>query len=255
MKARPTAAEGGDGAVSATAARYLEAIYYIVHEGEPVRPSRLAEWLGVSPPTVTGVVQRLRDQGTVTIRPDHSLALTPPGELAAASIVRRHRVVERWLTDEMGLDWAAADAEAGRIAHYFSEQLVDRIFTKLGQPSTCPHGNDIPGVEGIPRRLVSLADLESGLVAPISRISEVAEHEAPQLLQLLDTEGLHLGEMVEVVRSSGSEAVSVLCRGRRTALGLGAATAVWVDLSRGRGPDATAGAAGALLGTPRTPAR
>jgi DtxR family Mn-dependent transcriptional regulator len=221
--------------VSATAARYLEAIHYIIHEGEPVRPSRLAEWLGVSPPTVTGVVQRLRDQGQVTIRSDHSLALTPAGDRAAASIVRRHRVVERWLTDEIGLDWAAADTEAGRISHYFSEDLVDRIFTKLGQPSTCPHGNDIPGARSLTRRLVSLAELEPGVVAPISRISEVAEHEAPQLLRLLDAERLHLGKMVEVVRSSGSEAVTVVCRGHRTAMGLGAATAVWVDLSRGRG--------------------
>jgi DtxR family Mn-dependent transcriptional regulator len=235
MKVSRSAADGTDGVVSATTARYLEAIHYIIHEGEPVRPSRLAEWLGVSPPTVTGVVQRLRDQGQVTIGSDHSLALTPVGELAAASIVRRHRVVERWLTDEMGLDWAAADAEAGRISHYFSEDLVDRIFAKLGQPSTCPHGNDIPGARVLPRQLVSLAELEAGVMAPISRISEVAEHEAPQLLRLLDAEQLHLGEMVEVVRSSGSEAITVVCRGRRTAMGLGAATAVWVDLSQGGG--------------------
>ncbi|MHB8313512.1 MAG: metal-dependent transcriptional regulator [Candidatus Dormibacteria bacterium] len=218
--------------ISPTGARYLEAIYYIAHEGEAVRPSRLAEWLGVSPPTVTGVVQRLRDQGLLEIRADHSLVLAGPGMAAASSAVRRHRVVERWLTDEMGLDWAAADLEAGRISHAFSEELVDRILAKLGGPATCPHGNEIPGVQGLPRHLVNLAELPQGVIAPISRVSEVAEHEAPQLLSLLDQEGLRLGVDVEVIRSLGSQAVTVLRGSHRTALGLGAAQAVWVDLSR-----------------------
>jgi len=218
--------------ISATGARYLEAIYYIAHEGEAVRPSRLAYWLGVSPPTVTGVVQRLRDQGLLEMRADHSLVLAARGVAEATSTVRRHRVVERWLTDEMGLDWAAADLEAGKISHAFSDELVDRILVKLGVPATCPHGNEIPGVPSPPRDLVNLAELSQGLRAPISRVSEVAEHEAPQLLSLLDQEGLRLGVDVEVIRSAGSEAVTVLRGVHRTALGLGAAEAVWVDVSR-----------------------
>ncbi|MHB8554476.1 MAG: metal-dependent transcriptional regulator [Candidatus Dormibacteria bacterium] len=224
--------------VSATVARYLEAVYYIAHEGEIVRPSRLAEWLGVSPPTVTGLVQRLRDQGLIVISPDHSLTLAAEGVTAASVIVRRHRVVERWLTDEIGLDWAAADEEAGRISHAFSDQLIDRILTKLGSPGTCPHGNEIPGVEGPARSLVNLANLGPGLVAPISRVSEVAEHEAPQLLSLLDREGLRIGVEVAVIRPSGAEAVTVLRGAHQTALGLGAATAVWVDLNQARDPEA-----------------
>lgn len=99
-------------------------------------------------------------------------------------------------------------------------------------PATCPHGNEIPGVPSPPRHLVNLAELTQGLRAPISRVSEVAEHEAPQLLSLLDQEGLRLGVDVEVIRSTGSEAVTVLRGTDRTALGLGAAQAVWVDVSR-----------------------
>ncbi len=236
--------------LSAVSARYLEAIYYMAHEGEPVRPSRLAEWLGVQAPTVTGVVQRMRDRGYLVIQPDRSLSLTEVGEAAAADIVRRHRVVERWLADEMGLDWAAADHEAGRIAQFFSADLVGRLFERLGRPTTCPHGNEIPGAGCPPRELVSLAELGPGVVAPIARISEVAEHEAPQLLRLLDQEGLHLGEMVGVHRSAGAGAITVARARRHTSLGLAAARAVWVDVSQSL-PEVRRGrAAGAE--TPRT---
>lgn len=235
--------------LSPVAARYLEVIHYVVHEGQVPRPSRLAEWMGVSAPTVTGILSRLRAQALVEVTPDRVPRLTSAGETEAAAIVRRHRVVERWLCDELGLDWAAADEEAGRISHQFSDQVVDRIFERLGRPPTCPHGNEIPGAQALTRRLVSLAELDEGQVAPISRISEVAEHEAPQLLTLLAREGLTMGEPVEVRRDLGAEAVVVLHRGHQTALGMRAAVAVWVDLSRAQG-DRRDGASPA--GTPRT---
>ena len=127
----PSTRNSGPG-LSVVAARYLEAIYYMAHEGEAVRPSRLAEWLGVRAPTVTGVVQRMRDRGYLVTAADHSLSLTDSGEEEAAEAVRRHRVVERWLADEVGLDWATADLEAGRIAHHFSSALVSRLFKRLG---------------------------------------------------------------------------------------------------------------------------
>ena len=187
----------------ATVASCLEAAYHTAHEGEIVRPSRLAEWLGVSPSTVTGVVQRLCAQGLPVIRPDHSLTLTAQGVTVASVIVRRHRAVERWLTDEIGLDWAAADEEAGRISHAFSDQLTYRILAKPGEPVTCPHGNEIPGVDGSARGLVNLADLVPELVAPVPRVSEVAEREAPQLLSPLDRGGLRIGVELAVIRPSG----------------------------------------------------
>lgn len=216
-------------ALSATAARYMEAIYYIAHEGEAVRPSRLAEWLGVSAPTVTGVMQRLHDQGLVEFHPDRSAVLTAAGEAAAAGVVRQHRVVERWLADVIGLDWATADQEAGRMAHSFSHEVLERILDSMGRPMTCPHGNEIPGA-GLPQtETESLYELPPGVPARISRISEVAEREAPQLLQLLAHEGLGLGARVEVRHQPGADAVTVLVDGRQTALGFRAARAVWVE--------------------------
>lgn len=219
-------------AVGPVAARYLEVIHYVVHEGEVPRPSRLAEWIGVSAPTVTGVLRRLADLGLLTTTPDRVPHLTEAGEREAAMIVRRHRIVERWLADELGLDWAAADEEAGTLAHHLSDRVVGLLYERMGRPSTCPHGNDIPGAPTPDRRLVSLLDLAPGLVAPISRISEVAEHEAPQLLLLLAHEGLVIGQPVEVTRDGGSGAVTVHHRGGSTALGRRPASAVWVDLNQ-----------------------
>ena len=187
------------------AERYLEAIYYIEHEGETPRPGRLAEWLGVSAPTATVSLQRLARDGWVRAGPDHGVQLTETGELAAAEIVRRHRIIERWLTDTLGLDWATADREAATLAHGVSPLVLERIDATLGHPSTCPHGNVIPGRRP-PRggHLSRLADLEPGSRGRVARISEVAEHDAPHLLATLSAHELYPGTEVAVVDAGGS---------------------------------------------------
>jgi DtxR family Mn-dependent transcriptional regulator len=177
--------EPAAGPLTETAERYLETIYYITHEGEVVRPGRLAEWLRVSPPTVTVTLQRLARDGWLEIAADRSVGLTTAGAVAAAAIVRRHRLLERWLVDVLGLDWAAADREAALLAHGISELVVGRLDDHLGHPRTCPHGNTVPGRDEPRAALVALADLPVGAIATVARISEVAEHDAPQLLGLL----------------------------------------------------------------------
>jgi DtxR family transcriptional regulator, iron-dependent repressor len=214
---------------SETADRYLEAVYYIEHEGEVARPGRLAEWLGVSAPTVTVTLQRLARDGWVKIAGDRSVELSDAGAEAAAAIVRRHRIVERWLTDVLGLDWATADREAASLAPGISVTVLDRLDEHLGHPSTCPHGNVIPGRRP-PKgsRLVRLTDLGPGSAARVARISEVAEHEAPQLLATLDRHGLLPGVELRVVERQGtSQTVQV---GATTAvLEEGIARAIWVE--------------------------
>jgi DtxR family Mn-dependent transcriptional regulator len=197
----PVVAETGHR--SETVDRYLEAIYYIEHEGEVPRPGRLAEWLGVSAPTVSVTLQRLARDGWVRIAVDRSVELTQSGDQAAALIVRRHRIVERWLTDVLGLDWATADREAASLTHGVSEIVLDRLDAHLGHPTTCPHGNVIPGRRA-PKggRLIRLIDVAEGETARVARISEVAEHEAPQLLTALDDRGLLPGVAVTVVGSA-----------------------------------------------------
>ena len=130
---------------SEVVSHYLEAIYYIWAEGEPVRSARLADWLSVSRPTVTVALRRMTRDGMVRLNARKEIELTAKGRRMAEAIVRRHRIMERWLTDGLGLDWVTADAEAARLEHAVSEVVERRLYEVLGRPRTCPHGNPIPG--------------------------------------------------------------------------------------------------------------
>ena len=214
------------GRLSETAGRYLEAIYHIAHEGDVVRPGGLADWLAVSRPTVTVTLQRLARDGWVEVAEDRSISLTAAGEVAASDLVRRHRILERWLVDVLGLDWAAGDREASLLVHGVSDEVVDRLDQHLEHPRSCPHGNPVPGRGTIPAGLVRLDLLPPGEAAKVVRISEIAEHEAPQLLRLLHELDVTPGRSV-TVRSLGAS-LGVEVEGTAVELDRGAARAVWV---------------------------
>ncbi|HET6794038.1 MAG TPA: metal-dependent transcriptional regulator [Acidimicrobiales bacterium] len=219
------------GLPSPAASRYLEAVWYMEGEGEPVRPGRLAAWLGVSAPTVSVALQRLARDGLVSLGPDRRVAFTDAGRRAAAVLVRRHRVVECWLTHDLGLDWAAADAEADRLAFALSETVLDRLYARLGRPATCPHGNAIPGASAPDGdQLVSLASLAAGRAGRVVRISEMAEHRAPEVLELLHRSGLVPGAAVAVAGPAPDPGViSVEVGGADVTLARTTAAAVWVQ--------------------------
>jgi DtxR family Mn-dependent transcriptional regulator len=179
--------------------RYLEAIYYMWSEGEPTRSARLADWLGVSRPTVTVALRRMARDGMVRMNSRKEIEMTVVGRRVAESIVRRHRIMERWLTDVLGLDWVSADTEAARLEHAVSEKVERRLYQTLGRPRTCPHGNPIPGHSKASPKERRLATLDAGARAAISRVSEVAEREAPLLLAYLDERRLTPGRKVDVL--------------------------------------------------------
>ncbi len=187
--------------------RYLEAIYYMTAEGEPVRSARLADWLGVSRPTVTAALRRMIRDGMVRQSARKEIVLTEEGERAAAAIVRRHRIIERWLTDALGLDWVRADEEAARLEHAISELVEKRLYSALGGPLTCPHGNPIPGYSEPSPGEERLSAQRAGARVKVSRISEVAEREAPVLLsyllerQIVPGRPLRVAEVDEVGRT------------------------------------------------------
>src|SRR5258708_11488344 len=168
-------------------------------EGEPLRSARLADWLGVSRPTVTVAVRRMTGYGMVRMNRRKESELNAKGRRMAEAIVRRHRIMERWLTDALGLDWVTADAEAARLEHAVSEVVEKRLYKALGRPQTCPHGNPIPGYSEAVAREVRLASLGAGDRASISRVSEVAEREAPRLLAYLHERNLVPGREVRVL--------------------------------------------------------
>jgi DtxR family transcriptional regulator, iron-dependent repressor len=204
-------------------AHYLEAIFYIQAEGETVRSARLADWLSVSRPTVTAALRRMTRDGMVRLNPRKEIELTGRGESAAAAIVRRHRIMERWLTDVLGLDWVSADAEAERLEHAVSEVVEEKLYRVLGKPTTCPHGNPIPGYSTMRANEVRLSSLGAGERGTITRISEVAQREAPPLLVYLHARGLHPGARItvedvdEVGRTIRLRAARVMTLSRETA--------------------------------------
>jgi DtxR family Mn-dependent transcriptional regulator len=215
---------------SQTVGRYLEAIYYIDAEGERVKAARLAEWLGVSQPTAGATLQRMVRDGLVQISSSKDVSLTAGGRDTAAGVVRRHRVAERWLTDVLGLNWLAADEEAGRLEHALSDAVTDRLYKLIGEPRTCPHGNPIPGAAYDGKTEQALRDLPPGARSRIRRVSEVAEHETPQLLNFLDSSALKLGAQVKSVAvNAGAGTLTVEVGGRQVAMSLQVAGKIWVE--------------------------
>ena len=186
---------------SEVVSRYLEAIFYMWSEKEPLRSARLADWLGVSRPTVAVGLRRMTRDGLVRMNGRKEIQLTPRGMRTAESIVRRHRIMERWLTDGLGLDWVTADEEAARLEHAVSEVVEQRLYEVLGRPATCPHGNPIPGHSQAVPNEVRLSSLRTGDRASLTRVSEVAEREAPLLLSYLHQRDLTPGREVRVLEA------------------------------------------------------
>lgn len=214
---------------SEVVAHYLEAIYYMESEGEPLRSARLADWLGVSRPTVTVAVRRMAGYGMVRMNKRKEVELTAAGKRAAEAIVRRHRIMERWLTDGLGLDWVTADEEAARLEHAVSEVVERRLYEVLGRPATCPHGNPIPGYSKAQPREVRLASLQAGSHASVSRVSEVAEREAPTLLNYLHERGLTPGRAIVVTEVDGVARTIKMRAGKRSlTLSHDTAAKLWV---------------------------
>jgi len=213
---------------SEVVSRYLEAIYYMWSEKEPLRSARLADWLGVSRPTVAVGLRRMTRDGLVRMNGRKEIELTAKGMESAESIVRRHRIMERWLTDGLGLDWVTADAEAARLEHAVSDVVEQRLYEVLGQPATCPHGNPIPGYSQAAAREVRLSSLRTGDRAGVTRVSEVAEREAPLLLSYLHQRDLTPGRQVQVLEADDvGKTLRVKVADREVTLSHETASKVW----------------------------
>jgi len=229
QKPRLDKSNEGNKEPSEVVSRYLEAIYYMWSEGEPLRSARLADWLAVSRPTVTVALRRMTRDGMVRMNSRKEVELTPRGFKQAEAIVRRHRIMERWLTDALGLDWVTADAEAARLEHAVSEVVERRVYEALGRPMTCPHGNPIPGHSKAAPRERRLAMLTTGARASVSRVSEVAEREAPPLLAYLAERKLTPGRAIQVLEVDGvGRTIRIRSGEREVTLSHDTAAKLWV---------------------------
>ena len=164
---------------------YLEAIHELEEEGTVVIQARLAERLGHSAPSVSEMIRRLRADGFVDVL-DRAVVLTDKGRSRAESVVRKHRLAERLLTDVIGLPWHKAHLEACRWEHVISDEVEERLVVLLGHPTTCPHGNPIPGtaVADDEADLVALALSEPGDQVRLRRVTEQVEIDIEALTYL-----------------------------------------------------------------------
>jgi DtxR family Mn-dependent transcriptional regulator len=180
----------------------LKAIYRLTNRvvgdaaDEGAHTGALADSLGLSPGTVTATVKRLADRGFADHRPYRGVELTATGRRAAVSCIRRHRIVERFLSDMLGYAWNEADRLAGSIEHDLPQEVEDRLFVALHRPTTCPHGFPIPEPEmvDIPE-MPPLYTLEPGDVAIVAVPGSIDD----DVVAFLDTLGLRPGVRTEVL--------------------------------------------------------
>ena len=165
---------------------YLTTIYELAEDGITVIQARLAERLGYSAPTVWETMKRLTADGYVTIS-GREISLTRSGRTLAEGVVRKHRLAERLLTDVIGLPWHKAHAEAGRWEHVISDEVEERLRVILDDPSTCPHGNPIPGTKKSSVSMFALSDAQPGDEVRLERVTESVEIDGDAMAYLVDS--------------------------------------------------------------------
>jgi DtxR family transcriptional regulator, iron-dependent repressor len=187
---------------------YLQIMFWLEEAGLPINGANIARAMQLSPPTVHEMIGRLEGDGYVERADDRSLTFTERGRSEAEAISRRHRLIERFLTDVLGIPWDEVHEEAERLEHAMSPVLEERMLAAIGDAKTCPHGHPI--VEGAREEGVLLADVEPGADVVILRF----ENEAEEILHYLKQTGLHPGLEGKLEESDAEEVVVTSADGR-----------------------------------------
>jgi DtxR family transcriptional regulator, Mn-dependent transcriptional regulator len=195
--------------LSASIQDYTKEIYALRTRDGQVRTSMLAERLGVSAPSVSGMIRTLVDRGLVAHEPYRGITLTPEGERVALGVIRHHRLLELFLAESLGVPWSRVHEEAEQLEHAISEELEEQIAARLGDPSLNPYGEPIPSREGAIKEVGGsrLTDLDAGQMGIFVEIP----HAEPGVLGLLEERGIRIGDRIELIeeRALGSVVVSV----------------------------------------------
>lgn len=174
---------------------YIKHVFRLQQVSSPVSTSALAESMRVAPSTVTDTLKRLSQKGLINYVPYHGITLTPEGEKVAVKAIRRHRIVERFLTDMLGFEWHEAHEEALSFENDLSDEVEKRLYAALNHPKVCPHGYPIPSkVEDVLVEEVSLYSLEPGERAEIMSVRD----DDPELLQFMASLGIKPGVKVKI---------------------------------------------------------
>jgi DtxR family Mn-dependent transcriptional regulator len=202
-------AAGGAKPLSSVIEDYLQVLHYMTRDGVPVIAARLAERLNVTPPTVTATLQRMERDGLIEHGPRKEILFTAPGRHLAEDIVRRHALAERLLTDLLKMPWHESHEEAHGVEHAMTPKLEARLLQALGNPTTCPHGNPIPGLGTLAEDEFPLDQVETGDELVIERITEEAEVDL-QLMRYLQEHGVEPGARMTVREATRFNALVVL---------------------------------------------
>jgi DtxR family transcriptional regulator, Mn-dependent transcriptional regulator len=190
---------------------YLETIFWLEEAGLPITGANIARAQQVSPPTVHEMVRRLERDGFIERDEDKTLAFTESGRVHAESVVRRHRLVERFLTDVLGIPWDEVHEEAERMEHAMSPRLEESMRAAIGDATTCPHGHPI--IAGAREPGVPLADVEQGATVRVLRF----ENEAEDVLKYLKESGIYPG-LEGTLADPGQEEITVDAGGEQVAI-------------------------------------
>jgi DtxR family transcriptional regulator, Mn-dependent transcriptional regulator len=197
---------------------YLKVIFELETAGKGAGTNEIAAQLEIAAPSVSGMVRRLADQGLIVYERYRGVRLTDAGRRAALRTIRRHRVIEAYLTAALGYPWDRVHEEAERLEHAASDELIDRMARAIGEPETDPHGAPIPTRDGTLDEplLASLADIEPGRQACVQR---VGDRDAERLRYLAEL-GITPGTEVEVLaRAPYDGPITVRVRGTDHAIG------------------------------------
>ncbi len=203
------------GSASAKVEEYLETIYNMAMEGEVVIGARLAEKFQVAPPSVTEMLKRLVRDGYIEMDDRRQVALTAQGQELAEAVLRRHRLTERFLVDMLGMEWHRVHEEACRLEHFISGAVEQRVVASLGHPTTCPHGNPIPGYVPDAKNYLAaqnafrLSQADKDVLVRILCISEVVEDEE-ELISYLNEKGLKPDHQLRLAGHEEAEASVLL---------------------------------------------
>ncbi|AUV82251.1 DtxR family transcriptional regulator [Salinigranum rubrum] len=209
----------------------LKAIYRLQDGDTPAASSEIASAIGVKPPTVTTMLQRMDEESLVHYESYQGARLTERGERGALKVLRNHRLLELFLTEELGYDWAAVHAEADVLEHHLSETLVERIEVLLGLPAVDPHGEPIPTADLEIRECETqqlLAECQEGTVAVVSEVRE----SSTDVLSYLSNAGISLGTELEVVEIAPFGMVTCEVRAAENPLSLPTGVAAEIYVSR-----------------------
>jgi DtxR family transcriptional regulator, Mn-dependent transcriptional regulator len=208
---------------------YLEALYEMAEERIPTQQARLAEWLGVTAASVSEAVKRLTGRGLISAGQGRRIELTRDGKALARTLVRRHRLAERFLVEIVGLPWHRAHEEASQWGRMVSDEVEGRFVELLGDPATCVHGNPIPGSGHTVDQagLKPLHEINPGGAVRLERLTEDLELDLDVML-FFERSGLMPGAEIRVVAVAPDGTMTLEVEGEKVALGEHLSDNLWV---------------------------